>query len=97
MQRANTLQVRAAINKAFLIVDEKKTQTWTDPVKWSDFSSRERVVTYRAYDAAGIADEANKILRAQGFNNEVRWTDGESLPCGSIGYGPYVRCNAYLP
>ena len=97
MQAANTLEVRKAINGAFYKLGKKPGRTWTDPVVWSDYGGPERVVTYATVYAEKIAAEANKTLRAAGFNNEVRVTDNDrKLPNGSWGTGPYVKVNADL-
>ena len=95
MQAGNTRQARWAINKAFDKLKHQKGNTWTDPVRWCDYNTPMRVVTYATIYAKEIAEEANKTLRTAGFNNEVRVTDTDIGFRG--GSGPYIRVNANLP
>jgi hypothetical protein len=96
MRAGNTREVRKFINMAIADLGAINIMTWTDPPVWSDWKTKDRVVTYRVSKADEVAVLANEMLRDVGYSNVVRVTDGESLPCGEIGAGPYVKVNAEL-
>ena len=94
MAYGNTRQVRKVLNEAVKDAGAVKGSTWTDaPGQFGRRanSTTERIVTYAVTDVDKVAALAQKMLRAAGYDNDVRVTDNDIH-----GGGPYIKVNAEL-
>jgi hypothetical protein len=89
MKQANTLEARKILNTVVKDAGGFVQQTWTDPVNWSDYTPKMRIVTFRCGSySERLSGLANAAMKAAGYSNKVRCT-GFS--------GEYLRVNAMLP